>query len=103
MPDIDDDQDVEIRDFEFDTWNTQHLARHGVRPATVWDVWFDRPVVIQNKEDATGTHLMIGEDTVGVLWTIAILLMDDETMSWRPITGFPTEHEDEERSWRDAN
>jgi hypothetical protein len=42
---------------------------------------------------------MIGMDSGGVLWTIAMVRIDDETGLWRPITGFPTEREDERDAW----
>ncbi len=42
---------------------------------------------------------MIGMDSGGALWTIVMICADDALGLWRPITGFPTEREDERDAW----
>lgn len=91
--------DVEIRDFEFDAFNRSHLAVHQLDEAAIWDIWLDDPVVVPDRPRHSGTHLMIGMDSHDVLWTVAIVCVDDELGLWRPITGFPTEREDERDAW----
>jgi uncharacterized DUF497 family protein len=91
--------DIEVRDFEFDTFNLTHLVRHGLDAETIWDVWLDEPVVVPDRPRHSGTHLLIGMHSGGVLWTIAVVCVDDELGLWRPITGFPTEREDERQAW----
>ena len=46
---------------------------------------------------------MIGMDSGGALWTIAMICVDDELGLWRPIRGFPTEREDERDAWYGEN
>ena len=91
--------DLEIRDFEFDSFNIRHLAVHGLTEEMIWDIWLDDPVVVPDRPLHSGTHLLIGMDSAGVLRTIAIVCVDDERGLWRPITGFPTEREDERGAW----
>jgi hypothetical protein len=96
---VEESDDIEVRDFEFDEVNLRHLAAHGLTASVVWDVWLDEPVAVPDRPRHSGTHLMIGMDSGGVLWTIAMVRIDDETGLWRPITGFPTEREDERDAW----
>ena len=96
---MEESDDTEIRDFEFDAFNTRHLATHGLTAAAVWDVWLDEPVLVPDRPQHSGSHLMIGMDAGGALWTIAMICVDDELGLWRPITGFPTEREDERDAW----
>jgi len=100
---MDESDDVEIRDFEFDEFNLRHLAAHGPDAALIWDVWLDEPVVVPDRPRHSGTHLLVGKDVFGTLWTIAIVRVDDELGLWRPITGFPTEREDERDAWYGAD
>jgi len=77
------------------------MARHGLEPNIVWDVWADTPIVL-SRVGRAGTHLMIGEASSGRIWTVAILLVDVELGLWRPITGWPSTRK-EAKTWRGEN
>ncbi|HXK34205.1 MAG TPA: hypothetical protein VNM91_09355 [Dehalococcoidia bacterium] len=98
-----DDPAVGVNGFEFDAFNRAHLLKRGVDEATVHAIWYDEPVIIANRAGKTGTHLMIGEDLDGLLWTIVLVPTDRVAGIWRPITGFPTEREDEVEAWRQGS
>ncbi|TAK58231.1 MAG: hypothetical protein EPO22_11120 [Dehalococcoidia bacterium] len=87
-----------IAGFEFDDANVAHMALHGLEPNMVWDVWADEPILVP-RTGRSGTHLMIGQESSGRVWSIAVLLVDDELDIWRPITGWPSTRK-EERTWR---
>jgi hypothetical protein len=96
---MEESDDVEVRDFEFDAFNLRHLVLHGLTAEAIWDIWLDAPVVVPDRPPHSGTHLLIGMDSTELLWTIAMVCVDDELGLWRPITGFPTEREDERSAW----
>ena len=90
--------DVTIAGFEFDEANIGHMAAHGLEPNIVWDVWADEPILVP-RAGRSGTHLMIGQESSGRVWSIAVLLVDDEFDIWRPITGWLSTRK-EQRTWR---
>jgi hypothetical protein len=98
-PDLNADPAVAIHGFEFDTANLAHLARHEIDENLVWDVWADQPVVVFNRRDRAGTHLMVGQSSAGRCWTIVIVLAQDAPNRWRPITGWPSTGK-EKRAWQ---
>ncbi len=65
------------------------MANRGVTESTVWEVWFDQPVIVPNYPGRSGTYLMIGLDSQEVLWTIPLVEVDPGMALWRPITAFP--------------
>jgi uncharacterized DUF497 family protein len=93
---------AQIRDWEFDERNRDHLARHGIDDNLVWDVWAGNPILVPNKPGRSGSHLMIGPDSTGRLWTIAVVLIDSDLGLWRAITGWPSERKERE-SWEGAS
>ena len=93
---------VDVRDWEFDERNRAHLARHGIDDNLVWDVWAGNPMLVPNKPGRSASHLMIGPDSNGRLWTIVIVLMDDDLGLWRAITGWPSDRKERE-SWEGAS
>lgn len=97
------DWEVEIRGFEFDARNLDHMAKHGADENVVWDVWSGEPRCFPNRPapNRSGTHLMIGPDANGRVWTIAMVLIDPELALWRPITAYPSSTK-ERRAWQDA-
>ncbi len=88
--DANDALDVEVHGFEFDGRNAEHLARHGLTEEVVWDVWAGDPRAFPNRPERPATHLLVGADSTGRHWTVAILLVDSATYTWRPITGWPS-------------
>ncbi len=91
---------VLIRDFQFDERNLAHMRRKpGLDANRVWEVWVGEPVVFMNREGRSGTHMMVGPDAVGRVWTVILVLVDDEVGLWRPITGWPSVRKEIE-AWR---
>ncbi len=80
---------VELIEFEWDEVNETHCARHGLTPVLVEAVKDGRPKIFRNKEGRTGTHMMIGADNEGRLWTM-IMLPTGRPGIWRAITGWPS-------------
>jgi len=93
---------ISIRGWDFDERNRAHLTRHGIDDNLVWDVWAGSPILVPNKPGRSGSHLMIGPDSTGRLWTIVIVPVDEDLGLWRAITGWPSERKERE-SWEDAN
>jgi len=50
------------------------------------------PEFFANQPGHTASHVMIGPDEQGTMWTIAILPL--VAARWRPITGYESEHGD---------
>jgi uncharacterized DUF497 family protein len=91
---------IDVHGFDFDAANIEHLARHGIDPNDVWDVWGDAPVFCERvPAEGEASSVMIGEVARGEMWTIVIWLADDERWIWRPITGWPSTPR-EARAWR---
>lgn len=94
---------LRIFDFEFDDTNRDHLARHGIDDLLVWDVSTGGARLFQNRPGRAASHLMIGPDATGRLWTIALVQIDDELALWRPVTGWPSAgNKKEVEAWRAA-
>jgi len=74
------------------------MAVHDLEPNIVWDVWADEPILVP-RVGRSGTHLMIGQESSGRVWSIAVLLVDDELDIWRPITGWRSTRR-EKKTWR---
>jgi hypothetical protein len=95
---------VTVDDFQFDKGNLPHLAAKGIDENLVWEVRLTDDVrVFEDKREGhrAATHKMIGPDSMGRLWTIAMVLVDDELALWRPITGWPSKRKEGD-AWRDA-
>ena len=82
----------EIRELEFDSRNSDHLARHGLDANLVYEVLGGEPLVFVNvpADNRSGSHLLVGPAADGRLWTVVIIVVDDAAGSWRPITGWPS-------------
>lgn len=93
---------IRIRGWDFDERNRAHLARHEIDDNLVWDVWAGNPILVPNKPGRSGSHLMIGPDSSGRLWTIVIVPVNDDLGLWRAITGWPSERKERE-SWESVN
>jgi hypothetical protein len=103
VADLDPTDDIEIREFEFDARNLSHFS-HGLTDIVIWDVWAGDFGVFVNPPQPTrsGTHLMIGPDSTGRLWTIVVVEVDQEAGRWRPITGWPSTAKETE-AWREES
>lgn len=78
-----------VAEFEFDDDNLDELWEHRITEDDVLSVHEGRTVFLRNKNQATGTHKMIGRDARGRLLTIIIVPVSRREGIWRPITGYP--------------
>lgn len=81
--------DAHIRSLEFDERNIDHLARHELTRRLVRRVWLNDSLTFRNPAGPgrSGTHLLIGPDDNGRVWTVVIVEADNTISRWRPITG----------------
>ena len=76
-------------EFQWDTANQSHLARYRVTPEVVREVASVEPEFFLNEGGGSGTHMMIGPDESGHLYTIILLEIGSDL--WRPITGWSSD------------
>jgi hypothetical protein len=96
---------IEIAEFEFDDRNRRHLQETArLDEMIITEVWSGRPVFAINEpaETRSGTHLMIGPDISGRIWTVVIVCVDARAAIWRAITGWPATAK-EIRTWKSAS
>jgi hypothetical protein len=78
-----------IEEWEWDDNNIEHLAARGITPELIEEeIWLEAPKYNTNRKGRTASHLMVGPDRSGALWTICILQVDEEPALWRAITGW---------------
>ena len=82
--------EIEVSEFEWDDDNISHCSRHNVTPSLAEVVKDRQPKFFRNKEERTGTHVMVGPDEGERFWTI-IILPTVKSGRWRPITGWPSD------------
>ncbi|MBC7324911.1 MAG: BrnT family toxin, partial [Moorella sp. (in: Bacteria)] len=58
---------LRIRGFKWDTWNTDHIARHGVQPEEAEEVFFNEPLFLKGRG---GTFTALGPTDAGRLLTV---------------------------------
>lgn len=90
--------DVEVLELDFDDKNLEHLAPHGLTRDRVEAIWQDQPAFLTNRPGRSGSHMMVGIDAAGRMWTIVIGPSGKGTGWWRPITGWPSVRK-EARRW----
>jgi hypothetical protein len=92
-----------IAEWYWSDHNRAKLARHGVRPEDVIDVWDNEPKYRPNKKNRAATHQMIGPNWGGAFLAVAIKQVidnDDQPDGlWMAVTGWPAEPH--ERAWWD--
>jgi hypothetical protein len=86
-----------IREWEWDDWNVDELARHGLSPRTVRQVGNEDPRFRRNKRNRAASHQMIGPDLGGKIWMVCIVRLAGMGDVWRAITGH--EASDGEIEW----
>ncbi len=84
-------EEIVVSWFQWDDANLTHCARHGVTPVIVAEVRDNTPLFFLNDPSKSGTHIMIGPDDSGRLWTI-VIVNSGGSDSWRPITGWPSDN-----------
>lgn len=95
---------IEVAELEFDDHNRRHLRDRGrLDESVIIEVWAGDPVFAQNlpAPERSGTHLMIGPDVVGDLWTVVLVCVDEDAGIWRPITGWPSKRK-EVQLWQES-
>jgi hypothetical protein len=90
-----------IYDWQWDEYNLSELADHGITAEVVIQVSQEAPRFRPNKKNRAASHLMIGPDRGGSMWTICILRVPLQLDTWRAITGWEAENED--RKWYRRN
>ena len=85
-----------IAEWQWGPSNEDEMARHGLHPETVYQVWEIDPRYRGNKSGRSSSHQMVGPDRGGALWVICIKAIDPQEGLWRAITGWRGEPEDEE-------
>lgn len=73
--------------FDWDEENEEHLARHGVTPEEVEQVFLGQRAFARNKTNRRGEWMMIGWTTGGRALSI-IVNVRDKTATLRVITGY---------------
>jgi uncharacterized DUF497 family protein len=74
-------------EFVWDNGNESELARHGIRPEEVEEVFDNHPTWAINKRERSGQWLMIGQTHGGRFLTVAIATTNDPWFI-RPVTGW---------------
>ena len=80
--------EIDVVELEITDENAGHLARHGVTRENVLDVLRQAPRFFHNLADRGGSHVMIGPDSTGRFFYIAIRPTITQGR-WRPVTGWP--------------
>ncbi len=79
-----------IEEWHWDEDNLTHMG-HGLTRDIVVQVSKGRPRFRKNKKGRAASHLMIGPDRGGKMWTVCIAEMPHEPGLWVAITGWPSE------------
>ncbi len=73
--------------FEWDEENEEKLARHGIRPEEVEQVFLNGPAWVPNKKNRRGAWKMVGWTNEGRTLTI-IINVRDEVAALDVVTGY---------------
>ena len=84
--------EIRVWELEWDDANIAHCEEHDLTPEVADEVLWREPVFFENRPGMPGSHVMIGPDEAGKLWTI--ILVHVLGVRWRPITGYESEHGD---------
>ncbi len=74
-------------DLDIDDENEEHLARHGITPLEMYQVFVNEPTFRPNKKGLTAAWLMLGDTDGGRALTIAVRCLETQRRL-RPITGW---------------
>jgi len=73
--------------WDWDKDNEDELAKHGISPREVQEVWEEGPEWVRNKHSGSGDHKMIGLTKGGRALSIVVKYYADRKLN-RPITGW---------------
>jgi uncharacterized DUF497 family protein len=76
-----------VDELEFDDYNREELAQHGIDLLQVHAVLGRQPLFVRNKRGRTATYKVIGPDNSGTMLTIPIA-PTAVPGQWRPVTGW---------------
>lgn len=86
-----------IEAWEWDDGNMDHLAIRGITPELIEDdIWLEAPKYNTNRQNRSASHLMVGPDRAGRIWTICIVQVADDPATWRAITGWKSKPREEQ-------
>ncbi|MBA2609126.1 MAG: hypothetical protein H0U92_09320 [Actinobacteria bacterium] len=86
-----------ILEWQWDDGNIAYLGRRGLSRKLVRQVALGAPRLRRNLKGRAATHLMIGRDDGGQIWTICIVEVTNSPGVWRAFNGWPSD--DEEKAW----
>lgn len=90
-----------IEAWEWDDANIAHLDAHGITPEMIEDeIWAEAPKFITNRHNRSASHLMVGPDRSGSLWTVCIIQVGAHSGVWRAITGWPSKPREAAWYWK---
>ena len=75
--------------FDWDDGNVEKLARRGVSPEDVEEIWLNEPQYLHNKRAGSAAWLMVGRDLGGRRLRIGIVWEDEAIGILRAITALP--------------
>ena len=78
-----------VDELEFDDYNREELAQHGIDLLQVYAVLGRQPLFVRNKRGRAATYKVIGPDSSGRMLTVAIAATAVRSR-WRPVTGWPS-------------
>ena len=78
---------IHIAELEFDDYNEEELAGHGISPSEVMQMLENAFTIRRNKKSASGDRQLIGETNGGRRLTV-ILASTSVPDRWRPVTGW---------------
>lgn len=58
---------LKIKNFKWDAWNIEHIARHGVQPGEVEEVFFNQPLF---RKSRGGAYIALGPTDDGRLLAV---------------------------------
>ena len=91
---------IYVSELEFDDNNLAELEVHGISMKQVVSVLQENPRFFPNRKERSGTRLMIGPDSGGVMLSVPIIETPVKGR-WRPISGWPSK-KSELAKWRQA-
>ena len=86
-----------VEEWEWDEFNLGYLGRRGITRRIVLEVANEDPRFRRNKRERSATHLMIGPDRGGTIWTICIVEVARWPGRWRAFNGWNSD--DEDKAW----
>jgi hypothetical protein len=87
----------EILEWDWDDGNLGYLGRRGLSRRHIREVSQERPLFRRNLAGRAATHLMIGPDNGGAMWTICIVEVSGKPGVWRAFNGWRSD--EEEKGW----